>query len=82
MHVPFATQQNQLTLGKFGIDQRERDTMKTQVPGGEPGIFPFVGHRQNFIAVQVLPVVIATILPLLQVEAAGPGSPCSQSKTL
>ncbi len=47
MLVPFAPKQQQLLLGKFRIDQRQRQAMKRQIPCGEPGIFPLIGHRDN-----------------------------------
>ena len=37
--------------------------MKRQVPGGEPRILPFVGHRQNAHRVQMLPTRIPAAPP-------------------
>ncbi len=42
MHVPLAQQQNKLVLGKIGVHKRQRNRVERQVPGREPGIFPFV----------------------------------------
>ena len=39
--------------------------MKCQVPSGIPGIFPFVWHGNHVRIVQVRPLVIATLVPLL-----------------
>jgi len=37
-------QEVELLLGEIDIDRREGDRMKSQIPGGEPRIFPFVRH--------------------------------------
>lgn len=42
--VPLAKHQENLVLGKLRVDMSKRDAMKTEVPGGEPGKFPFVRH--------------------------------------
>src|SRR5205823_11796508 len=34
--------------------------MERQVPGSVPGVFPFVGHRDNIFVIQVPPVAIPT----------------------
>ena len=39
---------------------RQRDAMKSQVPGGVPGILPFVGHGNDVGVVKMVPLVIAT----------------------
>src|SRR6266536_5692352 len=57
--VPLAAQQNQLLLGELRVDQRKRDTVKRQIPGGEPGVFPLVGHRDDVGGVEVFPVGVA-----------------------
>ena len=59
VHVPFAQEQHQLLLGEIGIDPRQRQHVEGQVPGGIPGIFPFVGHRDDVPVVEVRPVGIA-----------------------
>src|SRR4029077_17253668 len=38
VHVPLAAEQDELPLREFGIDMRERDALKAQVPGGEPRV--------------------------------------------
>ena len=44
MLVPFAHDDIELHLGELGIDQGQRNTMKSEVPGCIPGKFPFVRH--------------------------------------
>jgi hypothetical protein len=61
MHVPLAGQQDQLRLGKLGIDHRQRQAVESEVPGGEPRILPLVRHRQDFGTGDMLPVVIAAV---------------------
>ena len=81
VHVPFARKQDQLLLGELGIDQRQRDAVKGQVPGGIPGIFPLVGHRDDVGVVQMRPVAVAARAGALAAAAAEPGSPFSQRGT-
>ena len=35
--------------------------MKRKIPGGIPGIFPLVGHRNDIAVIEVCPVGIAAI---------------------
>ena len=60
MHVPFAEDEHELLFGEIGIDQGERDAVKSQVPRGVPGIFPLVGHGDDVGVVEVRPIVIAS----------------------
>ncbi len=62
VHVPFAREQHQLVLGERGIHQRERYAVKRQIPGGIPGVFPFVGHREDVGIVQIAPIGVAAAL--------------------
>ena len=64
VHVPFAKKSTQLLLGKLGIELRERHHVKGQVPGGEPGILPFIGHRKHIAIEKVLPIGVAARFPL------------------
>src|SRR5260370_18112260 len=59
MHVPFAGNQQKLPLSKFRIDDRKRQSMKRQVPGGKPRIFPLIRHRKYFRRVEMLPIMVA-----------------------
>src|SRR6516162_1899806 len=47
------------------IDLSQNNTMKRQVPGSKPGIFPFVGHGKNAGTLEVEP------LPIPRHEAIG-----------
>ena len=59
VHVPFAREQHELLLGEIRIDQGERDAVKRQIPGGVPGILPFVGHRDDVGIVEIAPLAVA-----------------------
>ena len=59
MHVPLAREKHQLLLGELRIDECQRERVKCQVPGGVPGIFPLVRHRDDVGVVQMHPLVIA-----------------------
>jgi hypothetical protein len=59
VHVPGARQQHELVFRECRIDQRERDAVKCQIPGGIPGIFPFVRHRDDVGIGQVWPIEVA-----------------------
>ena len=61
MHVPLAQQQQELLLGEVGIDAGKRDHVEGQVPGGEPGVLPLVGHRDDVAVEQVRPVGVAAL---------------------
>src|SRR2546423_8742886 len=62
MHVPFVEQQQQLRFGKLDIDQRHRDTVECQVPGGIPGILPGVWHDYYIVVAKMPPSTIAAAL--------------------
>ena len=55
--------QNQLAFGEVGIDHGQGYAMETEVPGGIPGVLPFVRHRNHIGIVEVRPLVIATLQP-------------------
>jgi hypothetical protein len=61
VHVPFASEQDELTLHKGGVYQGHRDAMERVFPGGEPWILPVVGHRQDLGGVEVAPVAVAAV---------------------
>ena len=61
MHVPLAQQQDQLLFGKIGIDIGKHNAMKGQIPGGIPGVFPFIGHRDDILVEEVGPLMVAPI---------------------
>src|SRR5262249_16722695 len=47
MQELFEEQEPKLIFGKGDVDEAEGNAMKRKVPGGEPGIFPFVGDGEN-----------------------------------
>ncbi len=59
MHIPFAKQEDELLFGEIGIHQREGHTVEGQIPGSVPGVFPFVGHGNDVVVVEVRPILIA-----------------------
>ena len=65
MHVPFAEEKQELLLGEIGVDQREGNAMESQVPRGEPRIFPFVRHGNYVGVVEMQPIAVAAVLALL-----------------
>ena len=60
---PFPAQQDELVLGEGRIQVRERHAVKAQVPGGEPGVLPLVGHRHDVEGVEVAPPGVAAQPP-------------------
>ena len=66
MHHPDLAEQQQLALGEFGIDQRQADAVEAEVPGGEPGIFPLVGHRDDVGRVEMPPGAVAAGLACIR----------------
>jgi hypothetical protein len=64
VHVPFAQHQHELLLGELGVDDRERDAVERQVPGGVPRKLPLVGHRDDVGVEQVPPLRVASARPL------------------
>ena len=44
---PLPAQQPELVLRETRVDVRQRDAVEGQVPGGEPGVLPLVGHRED-----------------------------------
>ena len=80
MHVPLTRHQQQLLLGEVGIDQRQRDAVEGQVPGGIPWVLPFVRHGDHVGIVEMAPF---RLRPLSRSRGgSGPaGSPLSQRFT-
>src|ERR1700720_2663026 len=67
----FKQQEPQLLLRELRINERERDAMKGQIPGGEPRILPLVRHRQHAHRVQVQPTRVATAAARLRRRPVG-----------
>src|SRR5512138_3587123 len=59
MKVAGLEHQLQLALPKTFIHQRQGCYMKGEIPGGIPGIFPFVRHRDDIGVSHVTPTVVA-----------------------
>ena len=55
IEIAFVEHQLDLILGEIDVDQGERAAVEGEVPGGEPGIFPGVGHRDHVGRLHVLP---------------------------
>jgi hypothetical protein len=51
-------QQVELLLGEIDVHGGERNGVKGQIPGGEPGIFPLVRHRYDMVADHVEPLAV------------------------
>ena len=75
MQVELVEQQVELLLGEIDVDGRQRERVKRQVPGGEPGIFPLVRHRDDVVADQVKPFAV----PHLARAGRIGSTPCSSS---
>ncbi len=73
VHIPLAQHQHELLFGEFGIDQRQRQAVEAQVPGGVPRIFPFIRHGDHVGVVQVHPLVVAAELARGRRAAASRG---------
>ena len=59
LHVPLAQEEHELALGGLGVEARQRQHVKRQVPRREPRVLPGVGHRQHVAGVDVRPVRVA-----------------------
>ena len=46
------------------VDDRKRNAVKGEIPRGEPGILPLIGHRDHVRAVEMPPVPITPMLAL------------------
>src|ERR1051326_972036 len=47
VEIPFADHQSELIFGKLRIHQSEGKAMEGEIPGGIPGVLPFIGHRDD-----------------------------------
>jgi hypothetical protein len=62
----------QLVLGEIEVDRGQDHAVKRQVPGGEPRIFPLVGHREDVGAVEVEPFPVARIEDARRLRSPSP----------
>jgi hypothetical protein len=63
MAVPLASEEIELFLGEVRVDHGEGDAVKASVPRSKEGVLPRIRHRQDVIAMKVLPRSIADALP-------------------
>ena len=68
---PLPAQQRELVLRERGVDVRERDAVERQVPGGEPGVLPGVGHGEHVVGVEGAPTGVAAAVALLRRRGLG-----------
>jgi hypothetical protein len=61
----------QLFFAEVLIHQRQRRDVEGQIPGGVPGIFPFVRHRDHVRVDHVSPAVVAdgTLIGFVRLNA-------------
>src|SRR5207244_8187168 len=59
-----AGEEDELALREFRVDKGERYGMEREIPCGEPGVLPRVGHRDYVGAVELAPVGIAAEMPV------------------
>src|SRR5450432_738050 len=64
MHEPIMGEQGELLFGKINVDLGKTNTVKCQVPGRKPGIFPAVRHGYDVGTIQVSPVMIPAFFSL------------------
>jgi hypothetical protein len=48
----------ELLLGEVGVDGRQRDGVKRQIPSGIPGVLPLVGHGDDIVIDHMKPVTV------------------------
>src|SRR5262249_18776903 len=58
MPLPLAQEEQELFLCEVWVHKGERDAVKSKIPSGVPGVFPFVWHRNDIGVVYVRPVAI------------------------
>ena len=74
-------QQPQVLFRKVRIDERERHTVKREIPCGEPRVLPLVGQREHAHRVEVAPVRVANAQRVRAAAAVLGLSPSSQRAT-
>src|ERR1041385_3887707 len=66
MLVPLPDNEIELALGELNIDQGQWNTVKGEVPGRIPGIFPFVRHRHDPLVVKMTPSRVTNMFALFR----------------
>ena len=61
MHIPFLEQELELVFGQCGVGEGEGDSVKGEVPAGEPRVFPVVGHGDDVVGDEVAPLEVARV---------------------
>src|ERR1700730_15808260 len=61
IHIPFAQEEHELILGEVRVDNGQRDAVKGQIPRRVPGVFPFVGHRNDVVVIKLRPILISSV---------------------
>src|SRR6266480_4506033 len=64
VHVPFAQEKIELLLREVRIDFRKWNHVESEVPCREPGIFPFVRHRDDVAVEKMGPFAVAAEVSL------------------
>ena len=59
VYVPLTQHQLQLLFTEVRIDERQGEDVEGEVPGGVPGILPFVRHRDHVTVVHMVPLIVA-----------------------
>ena len=69
VQITIAQHQLDLVLGEVDVDQRQGAAVKRQIPGGEPGILPAVGHGDHVSRLEMLPLPIAPVAAAVRAAA-------------
>ncbi len=64
VHVPLAREQGELLLGELGVEERDGDGVKREIPRRVPGVLPLVGHREDLTVEEVGPLGVLAASPL------------------
>ena len=56
---------------EIGIDESQRDAVKSKIPRGIPGVFPLVGHGDDVVVIEVGPILVAAFLSVSGRHGAG-----------
>ncbi|MNK95739.1 hypothetical protein D3C87_1159880 [compost metagenome] len=59
VQVVIAQHQIELLLGEVRVDDAQWNHVKRQIPGGIPGVLPFIRHRDDVVVEHVGPFAVA-----------------------
>jgi hypothetical protein len=68
VEVHLVGDQAQLLLGEVDVHPRQDHAVKREIPRGEPGILPLVGHREDVGALEKEPLLVSRRHTLLAVQ--------------